>query len=289
MIPTRRHHPTARKVSPGRAALAQRGLTLLEVMISMAIMVGLFIVIYATFNATRRTYAKVTKIQDRWHVVRNGMSRMTQDLSMAYVSLNENMSEVNRRTYFRYTKGDFGDELRFSTFAHRRLYKDANESDQCIVQYFLAPDPDDRSKISLFRRETRRLANEEPEKIPGEAYVLINDVVDVRYEFFDKTQDKWQEDWDTTALDGQPNRLPHRIRIFLTINSEIGNEVVLVTQVAPALTDGIVLTPSGTGTATSGTSTSSRSANPFASKWTNLQGRSSSLGTSRSTGTTGTK
>jgi len=275
---------------PARSKWSQRGLTLLEVMISMAIMAGLFIVIYATFNATRRTYAKVTKIQDRWHVVRNGMSRMTQDLSMAYVSLNENMSEVNRRTYFRFTKGNFGEELRFSSFAHRRLYKDANESDQCIIQYFLAPDPDDQSKTSLFRRETRRLANEEPENIPGEAFVLINDVMDVRYEFFDKTQDKWEDDWDTTALDGQPNRLPHRIRIYLTIHSEVGNEVVLVTQVAPALTDGIVLTPQTTGgAAATGGSTTGSSANPFASKWSSLQGKSSSLSTSGKTGTTGSK
>lgn len=276
---------------PTARTLAQRGLTLLEVMISLAIMVGLFIIIYGTFNATRRTYAKVTKIQDRWHVVRNGMSLMTQDLSMAYVSLNENMSEVNRRTYFRYTKGDYGDELRFSTFAHRRLYKDANESDQCIIQYFLAPDPDDRAVTSLFRRETRRLANEEPEKIPGEAYVLINDVLDIRYEFFDKTQDNWQDDWDTTTVDGQPNRLPNRIRVYLTIRSEIGNEVILVTQVAPALTDGIVLNPSTTGGVSAGgtSSTTGRSANPFASKWSNLKGRSSTLGRTPSTGSTGTK
>lgn len=266
--------------------LAQRGLTLLEVMISMAIMVGLFVIVYATFNSTRKTFAKVTKIQDRWHVVRNGMSRMTQDLNMAYVSLGENLNEVNRRTYFRYTKGDYGDELRFSSFAHRRLYKDANESDQCIIQYFLAPDPDDHSVTSLFRRETRRLAYEEPEKIPGEAYVLIDNVLDVRYEFFDKTQDKWEESWDTTAVDGQPNRLPNRIRVYLTIRSEIGNEVVLVTQVSPALTDGIVLSPGAAGGAgtSAPTTPGGKSANPFASSWTNLRGSSRT-----GTGTTGTK
>ncbi len=273
-------------MSRSRRTAAQRGLTLLEVMISVAIMVGLFVIIYGTFNSTRKTYAKVTKIQDRWHVVRNGMSRMTQDLSMAYISLNENMSEVNRRTYFRFTKGDYGDELRFSSFAHRRLYKDANESDQCIIQYFLAPDPDDRDVTSLFRRETRRLANEEPEKIPGEAYVLINDVLDIRYEFFDKTQDKWEEDWDTTAVDGQPNRLPHRIRIFLTVKSEIGNEVVLVTQVAPALTDGIVLTPVNSAGGSAGGAAKGKSANPFASKWTSLQNKGSSLSRTGSKGAT---
>jgi general secretion pathway protein J len=239
----------------------------------MAIMAALFVIVLATFNSTRKTFAYVDKMQNRWHVVRNGMARITQDLSMAYVSLNENMSIMERRTYFRFTKGDFGDELRFSSFAHRRLYKDANESDQCIIQYFLAPDPEDRSKTSLFRRETRRLGNEEPEKIPGEAYVLIDNVQDLRYEFFDKAQDKWSEEWDTTTVDGQPNRLPNRIRIYLTIKSEKDRELVLVTQVAPALADGLVLTPGAAGATTPGASTNPGT-NPFgmaASNWKNRQ------------------
>lgn len=247
---------------------------MLEVLISMAIMASLFVIVLATFNATRKTFAYVDRMQDRWHVVRNGMARMTQDLSMAYISLNEDMSAVERRTYFRYTKGDFGDELRFSSFAHRRLYKDANESDQCILQYFLAPDPEDNSKTSLFRRETRRLGNEEPGKLPGEAYVLIDNVVDLRYEFFDRSQDKWSEEWDTTAVDGQPNRLPNQIRIYLTIKTEKDRELVLVNQVAPALTDALVLTPGAAGAAAPGATSGNTRTNPFgmaASNWSNLR------------------
>ena len=125
--------------------------------------------------------------------------------------------------------------------------------------------------------------------IETEAYVLVDDVVDIRYEFFDKTQDKWQDDWDTTTVDGQPNRIPQRIRIYLTVKSEIGNEVVLVTQVAPALTDGIVLNPATGGATPSAASTTGKSANPFASSWTNLQGKSSTLGKTGTKGSTGTK
>ena len=64
---------------------------------------------------------------------------------------------------------------------------------------------------------------------------------------------------------------------------------MLVTQVAPALTDGIVLNPATGGAATGSSTATGSSANPFSSKWSNLQGRSSSLGKTGKTGTTGTK
>ncbi len=264
------HHDCAggRRVGPAR------GMTLIEVLISMAVMAGLFVVVYATFDRSRRTYKEVSEIQDRWHVVRSGLHRMTQDLSMAYVSTNENLNAVVRRTYFRLTDGDHGPELRFSTFAHRRLYQDANESDQCVVQYFIAPDPDDGSKSSLFRRETRRLANLEPWEIPGAAYVLIDNVIDIRYEFFDKPEDRWREEWDTTTVDGQSNRLPHRVRIYLTIEDEHGKKRVLVTQAQPRLMDALSFTPSGVGVPGSqGGGGSKRNVNPFSNKWQNLLDR----------------
>lgn len=228
---------------------SRRGLTLIEVLIAMAMMAGLFVIVWATMDRSRRTFVQVSAIQDRWHVVRSGMQRMAEDLSMAYLSMGENMTEVNRRTFFRLAKGDHGPELQFSSFAHRRLVEGSRESDQCVIQYFIANDPDAKGQSSLFRRETRRLAYEKPEEMVGEAYVLVDDVVDVRYEFFDRQNDKWLEEWNTTTVDGQPNRLPNLVRIHLTVNGEDGKQITLVTQVSPALVDGINLAPAQAGAA----------------------------------------
>lgn len=256
-----------------------RGMTLIEVLVSMAVMSGLFVVVYATFDRTRRTYSEVTAVQDRWHAVRTGMHRITQDLSMAYVSMNEDLAAVNRRTFFRLTRGTYGLELRFSSFAHQRLYKDADESDQCVIQYFLAPDPEDRRKTSLFRRETRRLGYVEPDTLPGEAYVLIDDVLDIRYEFFDRPEDRWRDEWDTTTVDGQTNRLPNRVRVFLTLNNERGTEMTLVTQAAPALVDGLSFVPTGAGvTAPKGGTTPKPGQSPFSGQWQNMLDRNRSGG-----------
>ena len=242
-----------------------RGLTLIEVLVAMAVMAGLFVIVWATMDRSRRTFVQVAAMQDRWHVVRSGMQRIAEDLTMAYVSVGENMSEVNRRTFFKLAKGDHGPELRFSSFAHRRLVEGSRESDQCVIQYFMAADPDAKGQVALFRRESRRLAYEPPESLIGEAYVLVDDVIDVRYEFFDRQNDKWLEEWDTTAVDGQPNRLPNLVRIHLTVKGEDGKEMTLVTQVAPPLVDGINLAPAqagATGTQAPGTAAGAVT-NPF--------------------------
>lgn len=248
-------------------------MTLIEVLVASAVMAGLFVVVYATFDRSRRTYQEVSAIQDRWHAVRSGMHRIAVDLSMAYISTNEDLSAVNRRTYFRTATGRFGPELRFSAFAHRRLHKDANESDACILQYFIAPDPDDARKQSLFRRETRRLANLDPDEIPGEAYVLIDNVEDIRFEFFDASQDDWRDDWDTTAVDGQANRLPQRVRVYLTIRNAKDRELTLVTQAQPKLLDALSFMPSGVGVPGASSRSRSRSRSPFASQWQSLVNR----------------
>ncbi len=223
------------------------GFSLIEILVAVAIVGMMSVLLYGAFKDTFDTQTEVSRSQERWHVLRIGMSRMVRDLSMAYVSMNENMFEKDRRTYFICKKGFDGDELTFSAFAHRRTVADAKESDQSVIRYYLAPDPDDPRKTNLMRRETRRIAYKPFEDIPGESYILIEDVKGIFYEFYDPVKDEWTEEWDTTAVDGQPNRLPPRIRISLTVEDEKGRDLTLVTAARIILTDAVNLTPPARG------------------------------------------
>ena len=225
----------------------QRGFSLIEILVAVAIIGMMSVLLYGAFKDTFDTQTEVDRSQERWHVLRIGMSRMVRDLSMAYVSMNENMLEKDRRTYFVSKRGFDGDELTFTSFAHRRTVADAKEPDQCAIRYYLAPDPDDSGKTNLMRRETRRIAYKPFEDIPGESYILIEDVENISYEFFDPVKDEWTEEWDTTSVDGQPNRIPPRIRIFLTIKDEKGRDLTLVTEARIMLTDAVNLTPPARG------------------------------------------
>jgi general secretion pathway protein J len=232
------------------APCGQHGFTLIEILITVAILGMVSAILYGSFRTTLTTQTMVKKSQERWHVLRIGMTRMAREMSQAYVSLNENMMAKDRRTYF-VSKQDFTvDELTFSSFSHRRLVAESNESDQCLIRYYGAPDPDDGRVTHLMRRETRRIENKPFDEIPGEAYILIPDVLGVHFQFYDKVNDTWLDEWDTTSMDGQPNRLPHRVRIYVTVEDERGEELTLVTEALPMLRDALNLAPPTIGSRT---------------------------------------
>lgn len=237
----------------------QQGFTLLEVLVAVFILASLSTILYGAFKDTLFIQTKVQASQERWHVLRLGVNRMVRELEMSYVSLNQNMMAVLRRTYFSSKRQSDVDELTFSSLSHRRLVRNARESDQCVIRYYGAPDPDDRRKINLMRRETRRLEEKEFDEIMGESYVLIEDIVSLHYEFYDPVKDEWLEEWDTTTMDGQPNRLPPRIRIYLTVLDERGKEMTLLTEARLMLTDALNFTPPTSSSSSYGSSGSSQS------------------------------
>lgn len=225
----------------------QQGFTIIEILVAVFILAMVSSILYGAFRTTMDTQVKVQESQMRWHILRVGVSRMVRELTQAYVSLNENLMEVDRRTYFIAEKSFNIDEVTFSSFSNRRLVAESAESDQCLIRYYGAPDPDNPRQMNLMRRQTRRIQNEPFEEIPGESYILIEDVRSVHYHFYDKPNDQWLEEWDTTAIDGQPNRLPDRIRIYISILDEKGDELTLVSEARPALIDALNMTPAGSG------------------------------------------
>jgi general secretion pathway protein J len=207
-----------------RGTRADRGFTLIEVMLALALMAFVTSLLWGTFAQTARVKKHVERAQDRTHTVRVALMRMSREIEMAYVSASEVIGVQDRRTMFSGTShGDF-DELRFSWFGHQRLRADAAEGDTALVHYFTAPDPDDSMAINLMRRETRRLEPKDPQLIRGETYLLCPDISRLKFAYYDYKQKDWREDWDTVKADGQPY-LPTQVRISLTVLDERGRPI----------------------------------------------------------------
>ena len=139
--------------------------------------------------------------------------------------------------------GDVPD-VRFSTLAHRNLWADANESEQTVITYMSAPDREDGRKTNWIRREQRRLSNLSPDEEPAEYDVLIRDIDKVTIEFWDWQDEQWLDTWDTTAADGQKNRLPLRVRISVTVLDDRGDEFKVSTQARLLLQEQLYFTTS---------------------------------------------
>jgi general secretion pathway protein J len=208
----------------------QAGFTLIEVMISLTIMAFMMTIAWSTTSSSSQARRHFEAIEERNHEIRVALGRMAKDISMAYLSANEDQNLNERRTIFVGKSTGSVNELRFSSFGHVTLWADANESDQTMIAYYAASDPEARGTTNLVRRESRRLSNENWKQEPAELDVLLRDVNKVEFEYFDWQANEWRSSWDSTAADGQRNRLPTRVRVKVTVKTAGGAEVTYTTQ-----------------------------------------------------------
>ena len=221
----------------------QQGFTLIEVMVSLAMISIMAIMAYHTVANSSKIKKITEKRIDRYAKIRTALNKLSRDLRMAYVSLGEDMNQPFRRTYFKALNEFGGIHLSFSTFAHNIRVAGRGESESCIVEYTLIDDENHPGKLALLRRETHRLEYKEASEIPGDTWVILDNIEALEFSFYDSTRDEWLEEWNTTSIDGQSNRLPMYIRIHLVANNIKNYPINFYTTVAPQIIDGINLMP----------------------------------------------
>lgn len=224
----------------------QRGITLIEILVAVAVMVMMTASVYASFRTTATSMRHAEQVQQKYAVLRNCLARMGSELSLAYLSFNRPADEALHYTLFEGRDQFQSDSLTFSAFAHTRMRKDANESDQSVIQYFLFKDPKDGARTHLYRRESRRLTGDLPEKLEEffPAYVFCEDIKSFDVKYWDNKRGanaaskdgqvvvgEWRDEWRTIKQDMQPDRLPERVKITLGVwDPELGKEVKYTTQ-----------------------------------------------------------
>jgi len=207
----------------------QAGMTLLEVMIAVAILVIMMTLAWKTIANTSESKKVFEKYEERNHELRMALGRVVRDLESAYLSKNEDTNAVHPRTLF-VAKSSFKfPEIRFSTLGHRVLWADANESEQTVISYLPHDDPEHSGVTDWIRREQRRPSNQPPEEEPSDYDVLVRDIQSVKIEFWNWKNLEWQDTWDTTQADGQRGWLPTRVRITLTVKGQ-DKDIKLTTQ-----------------------------------------------------------
>jgi general secretion pathway protein J len=193
------------------------GMSLIEVMVAMTIFAIVASLLYGGFAQTARLKESVEASLDREHEIRGGIERMAQELSSAYTSNQRNINESLRTMLTGFVAKEEGSSTKvyFSSFSHRRLYRNAHESDQNELAYYVTADPENQSQDVLARREQRRV-DEDLEK-GGTIQVMISNVRGFEMQFFDPITKEWSTHWDTTQAGGTPNRLPQMAKLKVTV------------------------------------------------------------------------
>jgi general secretion pathway protein J len=201
-----------------RARRYVRGFTLVEVLISIAILAAITALLFGAFSSLKRSKDGLSRLQDRQREARMAMSRITRELQSAYLSAHMplNQALLVQKTIFKSERGTPADRLDFTAFANQRLDRDSHVSDQCELSYYGSPNPDGSGSIDLVRRVDSTI-DLEPTR-GGKVEVLATDIDLFDLQYLDAQTGQWQESWDTSQTTGQPDRLPLQVRVILVMN-----------------------------------------------------------------------
>jgi general secretion pathway protein J len=201
-----------------RRRIRSRGFTLLEVLISIAILAFITSLLFGAFSSLKRSKDGISRVQDRQREARLAMARITRELQSAYLSAHVplNQALAIQKTIFKGEHGSPADRVDFTAFANQRLDRNSHVSDQCELSYYGSPNPDGSNTTDLVRRIDTEM-DLDPTK-GGKIEVLASDIDLFDLQFLDAQTGQWQESWDTTQTTGQPDRLPLQVRVILVLN-----------------------------------------------------------------------
>ena len=209
--------------------MKRSGFTLIEVVIAIAITAFIGVVIGVSFNTTIQNKDIIESQAEHYRMLRAAMNRMVREIGAAYVS--DRYDPKRYRDAFDRPTNFVGkrDQLLFTTMAHQRLYADAKESDQMVVEYSVksSPDPKAKGRQDVVRREKVQI--EERMERGGTEDVLFEGAKKLEFQYWNSERKQWEDEWDTRRTE-RKSILPTRVKITLTATDENGKEVKYTTQ-----------------------------------------------------------
>lgn len=205
------------------------GFTLMEVMIAVAITALMGGMVAMAFHTSIQAKEVVEHDSEHYRMLRAAMSRMCREIGSAFVS--DRYDTKRYRDAFDRPTNFVGsrDRLLFTSLAHQRLYQDAKESDQMVVEYSVkrSTEKGANGRDDLIRRVNPIL--EERMDRGGTEDVLFEGIKKIEFEYWDSERKEWDDEWDTRRSE-RKSILPSRVKITLTALDENGKEAKYTTQ-----------------------------------------------------------
>lgn len=196
----------------------------MEVMIASALLAITGGLLYTSLSSSIDAKDMVEGTSNRYHLARQALARMVDEISMAYLSAHHSQQELRTKTRFVGER----DSLAFTAFGYVNRKEGAKNGASRQLEYSL--DIDDRTSAqALIRREQANLDDNVEQG--GREQTLLPYVTELRLEYWDSATEDWKEEWDTEES-ATLNRLPERVRITLTakMDDEDGREQRFMTQ-----------------------------------------------------------
>ena len=191
---------------------ARRGLTLMEILISVVLFVFISGFSLSILINTAALRDEVLSNDQYRRSARNAMNRIQRELRLAFLTENRNAVGTYQTVFIGKDQGD-QDQIWFATMAHHRKYFNATEGDQSEITLWVEKGPREKGEVLLHRESN--FIDHEPEK-GGIILPMAEGVKRFNLRYLNSQTNEWQEEWDSTGVD-TANSLPRAVEIILEI------------------------------------------------------------------------
>ncbi len=205
--------------------LSSRGFTLLEALISIAILGTILSFVYLSFFTAFNAKSYVERRNEVYQTGMQIMAHLKRELSSAYLDINP-AGLISPYTYFIGIKDEWDgnpmDRLYFTTLSHVNIPvgNQVQGSDYAAIAYDTQID-EGKNKVYLVHREQPFFVAEPLTQGPG--FIITRSAVSIAFYFFDANTKQWTDQWDT-RLQGM-NHLPYAVLIQLILKDRNGVDV----------------------------------------------------------------
>jgi len=185
-----------------------KGFTLVELLISLAILSIIAGVSYTTFISVKKASEIHRQNDEMLRELRSFLERLDVELSGAvYIRNDKSTLFVSKREE---VGSHTASDLLFTTISPRTFLEPGNRSEIIRIEYELARNTENEDYITLRKRIYQNTL-QEPESVEPYEYTVRSDFTSFLLRF--RSAGKWFDTWDTEKMNG----LPDGIELTFTI------------------------------------------------------------------------
>ena len=197
------------------------GFTLIEVLLAVFIASIVMAVLYASFFQIIKAKEKVEEELELYHEARVIFSKMTKDLATAFPRGNVNsvISNTNSDYFIGGQEGNFS-TLTFTSLS-RTPAKNAKESDQTEISYFIEPTENDLELFSLMRRDDPTIGIDGG----GSEYPISERIVEFTLSYLGEPSPSTENQELAFEWNSVESSLPNAVNVNIVLRSPRGEDI----------------------------------------------------------------
>lgn len=204
-----------------------KGFTLIEVMVGVAIIAIISLLLWQSSSVMINAKMRYEVQDERFHEVLLALTRMTDDLSMAFLYQSEDHlggGGIEPQRIIQFLGKDNGDqdEIHFASMSHVRYMKDSKECEQTEISYFLKKSEEKEGGVFSLIKRIQSPPDRDPKK-GGTEYLVLEDVLALKLQFYNENKQEWKREWDSSSVDFNKS-LPKAVEIIIEINDPVDPE-----------------------------------------------------------------